>query len=107
MKDEWTFTSTIDAVDFCTIKTVSVRCRDGAEMVTLIQRLRSYGSIDYELNFEDAYCGGDYRGIFGRFKRAWCAFWNKPICYTGLYFEGTPRIRKFLTDCLALVDEQD
>ena len=42
-------------------------------------------------------------GIAGRFKRAWKAFWAKPIYHTGIYVEGEGRIRKFLEDCLDLV----
>lgn len=105
MEDEMTFTSTVEDTNFCTTKTVSVRCRDGAEMATLIRHQWRHGSVDYELNFEDAYCGGDYTGIWGRIKRAWRALCDKPICYTGLYFEGSPRIRRFLVDCLAMVNE--
>lgn len=60
----------------------------------------------YEINIEDTYCGGDYKGIKGRFKRAWCAFWAKPISYTGIATSDTDKIKTFLTDCLKSIEEE-
>ena len=88
-------------------KSVSLRCTDNAEMAVLTRwEYGALGEVDYELNIEDAYCGGDYMGIKGRFKRAWHAFWAKPVYYTGIYCEDKERMRKFLTDCLELIDSE-
>lgn len=93
--------------NICKTKSVSLRCVDHAEMAVLTRWEYSVlGDVDYELNIEDAYCGGDYMGIKGRFKRAWHAFWAKPVYYTGIYCEDKERMRKFLTDCLELIDSE-
>ena len=96
-------------------ETITLRCDDGAEAVVftkythdkVIMKLPdSVVDFDdsYEICIEDDYVGGDYKGFFGRLKRAWRAFWDKPVVYTGIYCENKDKMRKFLTDCLALVD---
>ena len=96
---------------------VILRCEDGQEAV-VFERY-SFSSImtltdgavklndDYEIRIEDNYVGGEYKGFFGRIRRAWRAFTAKPVNYTGIYCEDKAKIRKFLTDCLDLIDEQD
>lgn len=86
-------------------KEINMRCDCYAEMVSFIRHNWKDGETSYELNFEDAYCGGDYMGIKGRLKRAWRAFWAKPIYYSGVYCEDGERMRKFLEECLNLMDE--
>ena len=46
-------------------------------------------------------------GVKGRFKRAWKAFWAKPLCYTGVYCEDKEKMKKFLINCLELINEED
>lgn len=87
------------------VKDVYLRCDDHAETVVFSRFDYNDGDIDYELNIADSYCGGDYIGIKGRFKRAWKAFWSKPIYYTGVYCEDEKRMRKFLEDCIKLMDK--
>lgn len=86
-------------------KEVNMRCDCQAEMATFIRHDWKHNDTSYELTIEDAYCGGDYMGIAGRFKRAWKAFWAKPIYYSAVYCEDKQRMRKFLEDCLNLMDE--
>lgn len=94
---------------------VILRCEDGQEAVvfTKYEYAPKYmpdeiiEDIDYEICIEDSYVGGDYKGFFGRLKRAWQAFINKPVTYTGIYSQNKEKMRKFLTDCLALVDNLD
>lgn len=86
-------------------KEVNMRCDCCAEMVTFIRHDWEYQDIDYELTIADSYCGGDYMGIKGRFKRAWKAFWAKPVYYSGVYCQDGKRMRKFLEDCLNLMEE--
>lgn len=83
------------------------RCDDNAETAVFTKHNWNDGEINYEFTIEDSYCGGDYMGIKGRFKRAWRAFWKKPICYTGVYCQDGERMKKFLKDCLDLIEEQD
>ena len=94
---------------------VTLRCDDGAEAVvfTKYPKYHFYTENDkidddsYEICIEDDYVGGDYRGFFGRIKRAWRAFCDKPVVYTGIYCEDKDKMRKFLQDCLNLIDEDD
>ena len=88
-------------------KNVYFRCDDNGEMVVFTKWSWNSGEIDYEFTIEDAYCGGNYMGIKGRFKRAWNAFWKKPIYYTGVFCEDGERMKKFLKDCLDLMEEQN
>lgn len=91
-------------------KTVTLRCEDSAEAVVFTKFIHSRHidetDIDYDISVEDNYIGGDYKGFFGRLKRAWRTFWDNPVVYTGIYCEDKEKMKKFLTDCLALIDEQ-
>lgn len=89
-------------------KSVFFRCDDRAENVVFTRfnwKWDDNDDISYEFTIEDSYCGGDYMGIKGRFKRAWRAFFAKPICYTGVFTEDAVRLKKFLKDCLELMEE--
>lgn len=86
-------------------KEVNMRCDCCAEMATFLRHDWEYRDVSYELTIEDAYCGGDYMGIKGRFKRAWRAFWAKPVYYSSVYCEDGNRMKKFLEDCLNLMNE--
>lgn len=99
------------------MKQIVLRCEDGQEAVVFskytfksIMKLAD-GEVKlddgYEIMVEDNYVGGDYKGFFGRIRRAWRAFTSKPVIYTGIYCEDKEKVRKFLTDCLELIDEQD
>ena len=85
-------------------KNIYLRCDDNAETV-VFSRYDWHDDTDYEINIEDSYCGGDYMGIKGRFKRAWKAFWAKPVYYTGVFCSEKERMEKFLRDCLDLMEE--
>ena len=87
---------------------VTLRCEDGAEAVVFTKYTYKYdNSISYDICVEDSYIGGDYKGFFGRIKRAWRAFWDKPVIYTGIYCEDKKKMRQFLVDCLDLIDNQE
>ena len=92
-------------------KSVYLRCVDHAEMAVFTKFDWGFNEkerdISYEITIEDSYCGGDYMGIKGRFKRAWKAFWAKPLYYTGVYCEDKEKMKKFLTDCLELINEEE
>lgn len=96
---------------------ITLRCKDGQEAVvftkytfkTLVTNHSGKEfineDINYEISIEDSYIGGNYKGFFGRIKRAWKAFWDKPVVYTGIYCEYKSKMRKFLIDCLDLMNE--
>lgn len=90
------------------IKSVTLRCKDNAEAV-VFNRYKYDGdySTDYEINVEDSYIGGEYKGFFGRIKRAWAMFKAEPVAYTGIYCEDKEKMRKFLVNCLELIDEEN
>ena len=88
-------------------KTVMLRCEDGMEAIVFTKYIFK-DEIDYDMSFEDSYIGGNlYKGFFGRIKRAWKAFIDKPVIYTSVFIEDKDRMRKFLTDCISLVIEND
>lgn len=87
-------------------KNIDLRCDDNGEMVTFTKHTWE-DEEDYEITIADAYCGGDYMGIKGRFKRAWKAFWARPICYTGVLCKDKERMKKFLNDCLEVMEDQN
>ena len=82
-------------------KHVYFRCDDNGEMLVFTKYL---DDNDYSIDIEDSYCNGDYKGIIGRFRRAWHAFWAKPVCYTGVFCQDEKRVKKFLNDCLDIVN---
>lgn len=85
------------------IKSVYLRCDDHAEVLTFNRYEFEDGDVDFEINIEDSYCGGDYMGIKGRLKRAWKAFFAKPVYYTGIYIENPERVKSFLEECKNLI----
>lgn len=100
-----------------TFDKVTLRCDDGAEAAvftkynfrTMCCNANESGIKDnfsYEICIEDDYIGGEYKGFFGRLKRAWRAFWDKPVVYTGIYCEDKKKMRQFLVDCLNLIDKE-
>jgi hypothetical protein len=87
-------------------KEINLRCDCHSEMVTFFRHNWRDGDVDYELSIADDYCGGSgYTGIKGRFKRAWKAFCAKPVYYSGVYCQDGWRMRKFLEECLSLMEE--
>lgn len=89
------------------VKQVIFRCKDHAEALVFNKYKYEDFDTDYEINIEDSYCGGYYTGIKGRFRRAWHAFWAKPVYYSGVYTDNKKDIKNWLTDCLALLDETE
>ena len=86
-------------------KEVYLSCDDRAEVVQFLKYEWKDDSSDYEICVMDSYCGEGTRGITKRFKRAWKAFWGKPVCYTGVFCEDEDKIKKFLKDCLEIVED--
>lgn len=60
---------------------------------------------NYEISIEDAFCGSTK---VNRFKRAWYAFWAKPIVYASVYkstTQGKRELKQWLKDCLYKMEE--
>ena len=93
-------------------KKVTLRCDDGAEAAVFTKYnfcniSNKTNDFSYEFCIEDDYIGGEYKGFLGRLKRAWRAFWDKPVVYTGIYCENKEKMRNFLNDCINLLIEDD
>ena len=86
--------------------TISMRCDDGAENLVFTCYDFGNGDYDFEINVEDAYCGGDYTGLFGRLKRAWNAFCAKPVYYASVYTADEEKMHEFLTNCMELIERK-
>lgn len=90
-----------------TIKSAMIRCEDNAEKLVLERTIWEDGDEWFEFSVLDDYVGGTgYQGFFGRLRRAWRAFRDRPICYTGIVVEDKERARQFLNECLAVLDDQ-
>ncbi len=84
---------------------VELKCDDNEEVLVFSCCRDEYG-IDFEFTIQDSYCGGDYKGILGRFKRALKAFLGKPVVYTGVYKEnGKNEVKEFLEKCLKITEK--
>ena len=93
------------------VKSVELRCDDRAENLVFTRYEYKPTAMDhdpsifydYEINLEDSYC----RTRCNRFVRAWKAFLGKPIYYSGIYTSDKRKVKKWLKDCLKLVNETD
>lgn len=86
-----------------TVTSVCLKCDDHEEMLEFSRIEWSRDDVDYEVSIKDSYCGGDYRGIIDHFRRAWRAFWGKPIYYTSIYVDDPARVKEFLERCVAMM----
>lgn len=85
-------------------KQVDLRCDCGLE--TLVFSRYWYGKdckSDYSFIIQDSYRGKNYRGFFGRFKRAWHAFKATPLIYNSVDTEDNEKVTVFLKQCLELM----
>lgn len=83
------------------LKTVEMRCDDGAENLVFTKYTYDNGESSYEVTLEDSYCALRVN----RFKRAWRAFWAKPIYYSGIFKDDGTDVKKWLLDCLKCMEE--
>lgn len=90
-----------------TVTSAYLKCDDHEETLEFSRIEWDRDDIDYEISIKDSYCGGDYRGIVGRIRRAWHAFWAKPIYYTSIYVDDPARVRKFMEQCVAMMGENN
>ena len=84
-----------------------IRCEDNAEKLIFERTVWDDGDEMYEFSIVDDYIGGSgYHGLFGRIRRAWHAFRDKPIYYAGIVVNDKERARKFLNECLEMLDDK-
>lgn len=83
---------------------IYLRCNCGSESAVFTKYEYEDGDTSYDISIEDDYLGGDYKGFFGRIKRAWRAFWDKPVVYSGIFCDDKDKMRKFLCDSLKVTD---
>ena len=88
------------------INSAYIRCDDHAETVQFNHIRWDENDVDCEISIVDSYCGNDFMGISGRFKRAWRAFRAKPICYSGIYIDDPARAKAFFEECLAIIESK-
>ena len=88
-------------------KTVTLRCACGAEAV-VFSKYTFKNEVDYDISIEDSYIGYcGTKSFFGRLKRAWKAFIDKPLCYASVYCESKEDMKTFLTSCLSLMNTEE
>ena len=87
------------------VKNLYLPCEDGAETLVFRKYIFGDGDISFDIGVEDAYCGCNCMGITNRFKRAWHAFFAKPISYSSIYCEDKNKLKRFLSDCLTCIEE--
>ena len=87
-------------------KNITLRCDCNAEAVVFTKYEYADGDKSYGISFEDDYKKSEFSGLFGRFKRAWYAFKSKPVVHMDVFTDDKNKMRKFLSNCLNLIDEE-
>jgi len=82
-----------------------ILCDDHAEMLAFERTIWAKDDEFLEFSIMDSYIGNrQYQGLIGRFRRAWHAFFAKPIYYAGVVVMEKERARTFLKECIAILD---
>ena len=90
------------------VLTAMIRCECHSEKLILERTVWDDGDEMYEFSIVDSYIGNrGHRGLFGRFVRAWHAFWDKPIYYAGVVVNQKERVREFLNECMEVLDDKN
>lgn len=87
-------------------KEVFIQCDDCAERMVFKKHFWEHDEVSFEFVVEDSYCGGNRHGLGDRLRRAWRAFWAKPVYYTGVYIDDPARVNTFLENCMKLYEEE-
>ncbi len=87
--------------------TASIPCDDHAEVLRFERIVWGKNDECLEFSVMDPYIGRNpYQGLLGRFRRAWHAFFAKPICYAGIIVTDPQRAKLFLQECLAILETE-
>jgi hypothetical protein len=87
-------------------KQIILRCDDYIEALVFTKYLDGAFGPEYEFSIKDCYLGHNYKGFFGRLKRAWQAFKAQPLIYNSVYVEDPKRAKKFLESCLKTLESE-
>ena len=88
-------------------KEVIISCEDHAEKLLFERTIWSDGDEMYSFAIVDSYIGhSGYVGVLGRLRRAWHAFWDKPIYYAEITVNKKERAREFLNECMEVLDDK-
>ena len=89
----------------CESMTASIWCNDHCGMLVFDRTIWAKDDELLEFSFMDSYIGRrEYQGLFGRLRRAWHALVSKPLYYAGIVIVEKERARKFLEECLDILD---
>ena len=89
----------------CESMTASIWCNDHCGMLVFDRTIWAKDDELLEFSFMDSYIERrEYQGLFGRLRRAWHALVSKPLYYTGIVIVEKERARKFLEECLDILD---
>ena len=84
----------------------SIRCDDYAEMLVFDRCIWKDSDEFIQFSIADSFISGnEYRGLFGRLRRAWRAFWSKPIYYADIIVHDKNRAKVFLNECLSIIEK--
>lgn len=85
------------------IEEICLRCDDLVEVLTFSKITWKDGDVSYDFSIEDAYSRPELCGILGRCRRAWKAFWAKPMYSSGIAINDISEVKKFLEDSMSLI----
>lgn len=86
----------------------AIRCDDHIEMLVFERSILGKNDELLEFSVMDSYIGNrEFQGLFGRLRRAWHAFFAKPIYYAGVVVEEKEQARIFLQKCLDILDADE
>ena len=89
----------------CESMTASIWCNDHCGMLVFDRTIWAKDDELLEFSFMDSYIGRrGYQGLFGRLRRAWHALVSKPLYHAGIVIVEKERARKFLEECLDILD---
>ena len=89
-------------------ETAFIRCDDHCETLEFARTTWRDGEEWFCFSITDCYIGKrEEHGLLGRFRRAWKAFWNKPVVWTQVIVTEKDRAESFFQECLDILHHDD